>query len=114
MKFLLIVNESPWGSSLGTAALRLLRALRADGQEMLAVYFRSEGVYHALSGRNTDSGSPDLHREWLKLAEQGVPMLVCSASAQRRLPDSPQRPFAETGLAQLAELTLAADRVVSL
>jgi tRNA 2-thiouridine synthesizing protein D len=114
VKVLVIVNQSPWGGSLGVTAWRLVRALLAGGQEIAAVYFREEGIYQAIPGRAVDGGAADLQAGWLALhREQGVPLLICSSAAQRRLPGPPVEGFRETGLAEVLELTLACDRVVT-
>ena len=114
MKVLVIVNASPWGGSLGVTAWRLVRAMVADGLEVAAVFFREEGIYQAVGGRAVDGGTPGLHEGWLALhREQGIPLLLCSSAAQRRLPEPPADGFRETGLGEVLELTLACDRVVS-
>ena len=114
MKVLVIVNASPWGGSLGVTAWRLVRAMMAGGLKVAAIFFRDEGVYQALPGRAVDGGTPGLHEGWLALhREQGIPLLLCSSAAQRRLPEAPAEGFRETGLAEVLELTLACDRVVT-
>lgn len=115
MKILLIVNEGPWGSALGMAALRLLRALLRKGVEIAAVYFRGDGVYHALRGRAHDADTPRTPQAWLDLAgPRGIPLLLCSADSQRRLEAPAQGGFREAGLAEALELMAACDRIVSL
>lgn len=128
VKVLVIVNSSPWGGSLGVTALRLVRAMLqpamlqpamlvpdgADALRIAAVYFREEGVYHALPGRVTDSGTPALRDAWLALATQhGLPLLLCSSAAQRRLEDCPSGGFREAGLAEVLDVMRSCDRVVS-
>ncbi len=114
MKILVIVTESPWGSSLGVTALRLVRALIGEGEQLCAVYFREEGVYHAQQGRAGDAGTPSLYEAWEELARnQGVQLMVCSSAAQRRLDKAPGGSFAEAGLAQMMELLQDCDRVVT-
>jgi len=114
VKVLVIVNESPWGGSLAVTALRLARAMPGQGLDVAAVYFRNEGVYQALVGRARDSGTPCLRDGWLGLSRQhGVPLLLCSSAAQRRLPVAPTDGFREAGLAEVLELMRACDRVVS-
>lgn len=114
MKILVIVNESPWGGSLGLTALRMVRTLLGAGEEITAVFFREEGVYQALPGRAVDSGTPCLATAWRTLArEDGVPMLLCSSAAQRRLQNPPAGPFREAGLAEVMELLNSSDRVVT-
>ncbi len=114
MKVLVIVNQGPWGGSLPVSALRLVRALLSGGVQLAAVFFREEGVYHALSGRVTDSGTPDLNASWAELARIAeFPLLLCSSAAQRRLEAAPGDSFRETGLAEIVELMGDVDRVVT-
>ena len=115
MKTLVIVTESPWGSSLGVTALRLVRALAAGGDTLCAVFFREEGVYRAQAGRANDAGTPNLNQAWDQFsANEGVPLLVCSSASQRRLGLPPEGRFKEAGLAQMMELLKGCDRVVTL
>ncbi len=118
MNILLIVNESPWGSTLANAALRFLRAAPAAGHRISMVYFRGEGVYNALGGRVTDAGAVDLSAEWVRLGrEQGADLLLCSSAAGRRLSrqamDSVDAAYREAGLAELLSAALRCDRVVT-
>jgi sulfur relay (sulfurtransferase) complex TusBCD TusD component (DsrE family) len=118
VKVLVIVNSSPWGGSLGATGLRLVRAMltwgSGHGLRIAAVYFREEGVYQAVPGRITDSGTPALRDAWLELARQhGVPLLLCSSAAQRRLEACPTGGFREAGLAEVLDLMSSCDRVVS-
>lgn len=126
MKVLVIVNSSPWGGSLGATGLRLVRAMLqhgpkdgpqqdgASGLRVAAVFFREEGVYQAVAGRVSDSGTPALRDAWLELARQhGLPLLLCSAAAQRRLESCPSGGFRETGLAEVLDLMDGCDRVVT-
>lgn len=115
MKILVIVNRSPWGSSLGVTALRLVGAMPAGGLEVAAVYFRGDGVYQSQAGRAGDAGTPDLLNGWRTLAEQcGFPLLLCRSAAQRRLPGPAAEGFREAGLAEVLELMGVCDRVFSL
>jgi tRNA 2-thiouridine synthesizing protein D len=130
VKVLVIVNSSPWGGSLGATGLRLVRAMLqrgakdgsqhgpqqdgAGGLRVAAVFFREEGVYQAVAGRVSDSGTPALRDAWLELARQhGLPLLLCSAAAQRRLESCPSGGFRETGLAEVLDLMDGCDRVVT-
>ena len=115
MKILIIVNESPWGSSLGVTALRLARAMLAGKMEITAVFFRRDGVYHAQPGRAVDSGTPCLFDEWQSLAERtGIPLLICSSASQRRLNAAPDGAYREAGLAEMLEIMASSDRAMTL
>jgi tRNA 2-thiouridine synthesizing protein D len=114
VKILIIVNESPWGSSLGVTALRLVRALLDENARIAAIFFREDGVYQALPGRAVDSGTPDLAEAWRLLAEPaGIPLLLCSSAAQRRMEKEPGGGYREAGLAELFEIMDTSDRVVT-
>ena len=114
MKFLVIVNESPWASGLAVCASRFVRAALASGHGITAVFFREDGVYNALHGEQSDAGTPDLFNAWLELAATaGTRLLLCSSSRLRRLESSPSKGFEETGLTEMFELMLQSDRVVS-
>jgi sulfur relay (sulfurtransferase) DsrF/TusC family protein len=130
VKVLVIVNSSPWGGSLGATGLRLVRAMLeggsqpgpqhgprqggASGLHVAAVFFRGEGVYQALAGRVSDSGTPALRDAWLELTRQyGLPLLLCSAAAQRQLEACPRGGFREAGLAEVLDLMDGCDRVVT-
>lgn len=134
MKFLVIVNESPWGSCLALSAWRFVRASLDSGIEVPAVFFRGEGVYNALTAEATDAGTESLSVAWRDLETRaGVRLLLCSSSRKRRLPalpaqgligpdfiepgfagpDSMGQGFIESGLPEMFDLMLTCDRVVS-
>lgn len=114
VKILVIVNESPWSGSLATTAHRLVEALIADGHALEAVFFREEGVYHALAGRAEDAGATRLSAAWKALAARaGFPLLLCSSAAQRRLDQSPGEGFREAGLGEVLAAMTDCDRVVT-
>ena len=84
------------------------------GDQVAAVYFREEGVYQAQDGRSSDAGTPALAGSWRGLAQRhGLPLLLCSSAAQRRLAVPPDG-FREAGLAEILELMGSCDRVVTL
>jgi sulfur relay (sulfurtransferase) complex TusBCD TusD component (DsrE family) len=114
VKILLIVNDSPWGSSLAVTALRLLRSMLADGVEADAVYFRGEGVYNALPGRATDHGTPDLCPSWQVVSSRhDVPLLLCQSASRRRFDCEPGEGFRTAGLAEVIERMARCDHVLA-
>lgn len=118
MNFVLIINVTPWGSSLSVAAWRLAQSIAQNGDQLRAVYFQGDGVYHALDGTATDAGSVDLHRCWRQLADDfDTELLLCSSASARRFPGGDRavtaEPFRPAGLTYLLELMNDCDRVVS-
>lgn len=118
MDIFVIVNESPWGSSLASTALRFVAAAPDAGHRVSGVFFHDDGVYNALPGRLSDDGLESPQSQWCELAgNQGFELLLCSAAAARRLPFNSKAlwsdQFVETGLAQMWFRAGSCDRVVS-
>ena len=114
MKVLVIVNASPWGGSLAVTALRMVCAMLSRGLTIDSIQFRGEGVYNAMAGRATDSGTPGFPGAWLDLAgEHGIPLVLCSSACTRRLDTTPQNGFHTAGLPEMLERVAACDRVVT-
>jgi sulfur relay protein TusD/DsrE len=118
MDFLVIVNESPWGGTLGRTAARFVRAAIASGNRVPVVFFRNDGVYHGQPGRLSDGGLPSHLDEWTEFHRlHHTRLLLCSAASARRLPGAlaanlPEG-FSETGLADMWARAVECDRVVS-
>ena len=113
MKFLLIVNQAPWAGTLSATAVRLANALQDKDNKIAAVYFREEGVYHALKGEAVDGGSKDPHQEWIDFGHRSqAPLLVCSADAQRRFRQCDEG-YELAGLPRVIELMAKADRILA-
>lgn len=112
MKVLVIVNESPWGSTLASTALRLVRSL-LDGEHSIdAVFFRGDGVYNLIEGQG--EGAFDLASGWARLASTGeFPLLLCSSASARRLDSTPDGRFRPAGLAEVLERMADCDRVLT-
>ena len=118
MNVLLIVNESPWASSLANTALRFARTALAEGACVSAVFFQGDGVYNAFGGSTIDPGAEDLSQAWADLARQGAfQLLLCSSALARRIPLKQGRdltaPYRAAGLVEMIELLDRSDRVLS-
>ncbi len=112
MKVLVIVNESPSGSTLAATALRLVRSLLDGDHAIDAVYFRGDGVYNLLAGQGETTS--ELAGEWDSLAATaGFPLLLCSSAAARRLDREPGGRFRLAGLAEVLERMSHCDRVMT-
>lgn len=98
-------------------ALRFLRATLDAGHKVSAVYFRGDGVYHAMPGQQADPGAEDLSMAFAALAQsQSIGLLLCSAALTRRFPArqaSFESPWEPAGLARWVELLGESDRVVN-
>lgn len=116
-RILVIVEASPWGSSLSTAAWRFVRAAVTAGVRV-TVFFTGDGVYNAVAGELSDQGLDSPQQCWQAFgASQDVELWLCPAAVARRLPaqvaDQLFPDFTVTGLTRLFEQMAASDRVVS-
>lgn len=128
MNILVIVTTSPWGSSLGSTALRFVEAALAAGDEVPVIFFHEDGVYQSQKGAISDGGLPDPSLAWKAFAGRaGTRLLLCQASTRRRLQEGDQssqesgqtepgeegQQFSEAGLVELLDLASTADRVIT-
>lgn len=126
LRFALLVQGPPYGSEVSAQALLFARALLARGHRLSQVFFYQDGVYNANALVSPASDEVDLVAQWRALAmTQGLQLDVCVAAAQRRgvLDETEAQyagksghnlsaPFVLSGLGQLAEAALTADRLV--
>lgn len=126
LTFAILVTAPAYGSERSHTAYRFARAVLAQGHRISHLFFYQEGVGNGNSLLAPASDEVDLHRLWCELAlEQGLRLDVCVAAALRRgvvdgqeavglglLHSNLQLPFAMSGLGQLAEAALEADRFV--
>ena len=114
MKILLVVNDSPWGSTLAITALRLARQIVSGSHTLEAVFFRGDGVYNAVTGTVADANTPEMAASWSGIARDGgTELMVCQSSARRRLASPPATPFREAGLVEFVDRLAACDRVLT-
>jgi tRNA 2-thiouridine synthesizing protein D len=126
MKFAFQVNVSPYQSQAGDTALQFVKATLAKGHEVYRVFFYFDGIYQALRFAAPPEDEKQLTACWSELAKQhNMDLVVCVSAAQRRglLTDDEARRqlkqdndladgFRISGLGQLVEATLIADRFI--
>ena len=124
MKFAIQINSSPYQSNAGYAAYQFILAALEQGHEVFRVFFYHDGIYHALKHATPLEDEPVFVKQWGDLAaQQGIDLVVCISAAQRRgllCSDEARRQgkqesdlaegFRISGLGQLLEATLLADR----
>jgi tRNA 2-thiouridine synthesizing protein D len=124
MKFAIQINSGPYHSQAGETAYQFVLAAQGMGHEILRIFFYYDGIYHALATATPPEDERQLVKRWSQLAEQySIDLVVCISAAQRRgllCQDENKRQdrqdnnlapgFRISGLGQLAEATLKADR----
>lgn len=127
MRYALLVLEAPWSRQSSHTALRFAQALVARGHEVARVFFYADGVQAGSSLMTPPQDELDITTAWRELAlEHGIELVVCIAAALRRgVLDSTERDrygrpaanldpaFVLSGLGQLADAAINADRVVT-
>jgi tRNA 2-thiouridine synthesizing protein D len=127
MKFGILVNEGPYQHQAADTAYQFAAAVLSSGHELQRVFFYHDGVNNAT--RLTTPPQDDRHivNRWSQLAaDHGVDLVVCVAAAQRRGiadvdearrngkdADNLAPGFRISGLGQLIETAIEADRLVS-
>jgi len=126
MKYAIQVNASPNDSNSGYCAYQFIKAALAKEHKIFRVFFYQEGIYHAFKYSTPPEDELQMTKKWTELAKQkGIDLVVCISAAQRRgllSDDEAQRQgkndrdlaegFRISGLGQLLEATLLADRFI--
>lgn len=121
-----LVTGSVYGSQDALSAYHYTKMAIELGHKIQRVFFYNEGVHNASMLSSPASDEFDLHRAWVELANtHGLALDVCVAAALRRgVVDQTESnkmdlanhnlvpPFQLSGLGQLAESLITADRVI--
>ncbi len=127
MKFAILVNEGPYTHQASDSAYNFTRSALNLGHDVMRVFFYHDGVNNGT--RLTTPPQDDRHitNRWSELAKQhDLDLVVCVAAAQRRgIVDQDEQKrngkdanniadgFRISGLGQLIEAGIQADRLVS-
>ena len=127
MKFVIVVYSAPCSSEGCLSALRFTEAVLAEDHEILRVFFYHDGVYTANKLIAAPQDEVDVAAMWQALGQtNGLDLVACIASCLRRgivdsteaaryekAADNLREGFTISGLGQLIEASLNADRVVT-
>lgn len=116
MKFGIMVNEGPFTHQASDSAYHFTKAAIEKGHTVMRVFFYYDGVNNANKLSKPQSDDRNLVKLWGDLAaEHGLDLVVCIAASLRRgiLEENLADGFRISGLGQLIELGIAADRVVT-
>jgi len=115
MKIGILVNEGPFTHQASDSAYHFAKAAVDKGHRVLRVFFYYDGVNNANKLSEPQSDDRNIVKLWGELAaEHGIDLVVCVAAALRRgiKDDILADGFRISGLGQLVELGMAADRTV--
>ncbi len=115
MRFGVLVNEGPYQHQASDSAYLFCRAAIDAGHEIDRVFFYHDGVNNATKYTEPPQDDRNVVARWAKLGEEhGVDLVVCVAAALRRgiVEDVLAKGFRISGLGQLVESAIRADRLV--
>lgn len=110
---LFILNEAPYGNERAYNALRLASALAGRQGEQVRLFLLADAVGCAKSGQKVPEGYYNVQQILAKASRHGEVVLCGTCMDARGLRDEELVEGARRGtLAQLAEWTVAADKVL--
>lgn len=126
MNFALQINSSPYNTQAGETAYQFTEAAITAGHEIIRIFFYYDGIYHGLRFARPPEDECQITRRWSELASRhDLDLVLCISAAQRRgllSKDEAQRQqkldndladgFRISGLGQLVEAMLHADRFI--
>lgn len=115
MKFGVLVQEGPYQHESSDSAYQFVNAALEKGHEIVGVFFYHDGVINSTKLTDPQQDDRNVVKRWSGLAEKGVDLIVCIAAAKRRgINDDVLAPgFRISGLGQLTEMAINADRFVT-
>ena len=115
MKLGILVNEGPFTHQASDSAYHFTKAAVEKGHQVLRIFFYYDGVNNANKLSEPQSDDRNLVKMWGGLAkEHNLDLVVCVAAALRRgiKEEVLAEGFRISGLGQLIELGMAADRTI--
>lgn len=127
MKFGVLVTEGPYTHQASDSAYQFTKAALEKGHEIFRVFFYNDGVNNGTRLTVPPQDDRNLQKAWSELAEKyKLDLVICIAAAQRRGildaneakrhgkdADNIAPGFRISGLGQLVEAAIIADRLVS-
>jgi uncharacterized protein involved in oxidation of intracellular sulfur len=115
MKFLMILNDPPYGTERVYNGLRLATNLLAKNEEAeVSVFLLGDAASAAKSGQKTPNGYYNVERMLTNVLRKGATVLVCGTCMDARgLTDTELvEGAARSTMDELTELTVNADKVL--
>jgi uncharacterized protein involved in oxidation of intracellular sulfur len=116
MKYLLIINDAPYGTEKSYNALRLAMAIQKDFPENeIRIFLMADAATCALLNQNTPSGYYNIERMLKSVLSKGGQVKICGTCADAR--GIKNLPLIEgTQLSTMAELTawtIESDKIIT-
>ena len=114
MKYLLILNDAPYGTERSYNGLRLAGALATTGDTAVAVFLIGDAVGCSVAGQKTPDGYYNVERMLKALAAKGAKIGVCGSCMDARglKPESLLKGTGRSSMDELTAWTQEADKVL--
>ena len=110
---LFILNDAPYGNERAYNALRLARALASQQDQQVRVFLMADAVFCAKSGQKVPEGYYNTQLMLAQVVRQGEVGLCGTCMDARGMTETEMIEGAKRStLAQLADWTVAADKVL--
>lgn len=116
MKFAILILDGPYQHQASDSAYHFTVAALGKGHEITGIFFYNDGVNNTTNMMTPPQDDRHISNRWSELiTKHGIDAIVCIAAAKRRgITDANLIPGARiSGLGQLTELGIKADRLVT-
>ena len=120
MKIGVQIKDGPYNHQAADTAYHFIQAARKRGHEVFAVFFYHDGVYNITKFSEPPNDDRHIAKRWSELGKEGVTIYACIAAAKRRGITNSQagedlimEHTEITGLGQLTDMAITADRLVT-
>ncbi|TWX52191.1 sulfurtransferase complex subunit TusD [Colwellia hornerae] len=124
MKKLAFVITTPPNSNLTATAINMVTAALKSGIDVVGVFFYQDGVLNGSQLLALPNDEYQAHRQWQQLHhDYSLPLHLCATAAEKRglsddvsdsQVDTIHQAFTLSGLGELVELNVNADRLIQL
>ncbi len=116
MKYLIIINEAPYGTEKAYNALRLAMQIQKDFSENeVRIFLMADAAFCALPGQNTPGGYYNIERMIKSVLSKGGEVKICGSCADARgIKNLPLIEGAQLStMAELTQWTIESDKVIT-
>jgi uncharacterized protein involved in oxidation of intracellular sulfur len=114
MKYLIVLNDAPYGSERSYNGLRLANALAKQEGTTVSIFLMGDGAACAVAGQSTPNGYYNIERMLKGLAAKGSKIGICGSCMDARgvKPDFIAQGTKRSSLDELSAWTQEADKVL--
>jgi len=112
MKYLIILNDAPYGSERTYNGLRLAISLTKREQTSIAVFLMGDAVACSLPGQTTPNGYYNIERMLKALSSKGAQIGICGSCMDARGIDAATDGTQRSSMDELTAWATEADKVL--